>query len=270
MEEFWNNGYKIVKNFFDPKLIESIRIEAKYIFSEQMFKLHLINNKDDILDDNIFEQAIKNLFDYDYNTFLSCGKQCQHLISLHRLSLDEKLIELIKSLGLEKPIISTRPVLFTNSRQIAKNSVNHTVPPHQDWSSMQGSINSVIVWVPLMDMYKEIGPIDIIHGSHKNGLLTNKKENSFGIIDNLEYDKFVSVDGLKSGDIVVFSSFLIHKSGDNISNNIRWSCHFRYNDLNDNSFIERGYPHAYIYKPIDDIIHPDFDTKNAIKKYITI
>lgn len=268
MDEFWTNGYKIIKNFYDANVIESIRLEAKYIFAEQMFKLNLINNKDDILDEMIFEKGMKDLFQINYNTFLSCGKQCQHLISLHQISLDNKVIELIKSLGLKRPIISTRPVLFTNSKEIAKNSVNHTVPPHQDWSSMQGSINSVIVWVPLMEMNKEIGPIDVIPQSHKNGLLLDKKENSFGIIDNLDYSKFISLDGLKPGDIVVFSSFLIHKSGDNITNSIRWSCHFRYNDLDDESFIERGYPHAYIYKPIDDIINPEFDTKTALLKYI--
>ena len=35
-------------------------------------------------------------------------------------------------------------------------------------------------------------------------------------------------------------------------------------DLNEKSFIERGYPHAYIYKPIDEYLTPDINTKQEI------
>ena len=38
----------------------------------------------------------------------------------------------------------------------------------------------------------------------------------------------------------------------------------RYNDLDDTSFIKRGYPHSYIYKPIDEYLTPEFDTKKEI------
>ena len=42
----------------------------------------------------------------------------------------------------------------------------------------------------------------------------------------------------------------------------------RYNDLNEKSFIDRGYPHAYSYKPIDDFLTPEFDTKAEINHYL--
>ena len=35
-----------------------------------------------------------------------------------------------------------------------------------------------------------------------------------------------------------------------------------------NSFIKRGYPHAYIYKPIDEYLTPDFNTKKEINDYL--
>ena len=72
---------------------------------------------------------------------------------------------------------------------------------------------------------------------------------------------------MEQGDVIFFSSFLIHRSGTNETEHIRWSTHFRYNDLDEKSFVERGYPHAYIYKPVDEYLTPYFDTKNATKNY---
>ena len=73
---------------------------------------------------------------------------------------------------------------------------------------------------------------------------------------------------MKQGDIILFNSFLVHKSGNNITDSIRWSCHMRYNDVSEKSFIERGYPHAYIYKPVNEYLTPDFDTKKEINDYL--
>jgi phytanoyl-CoA hydroxylase len=68
-------------------------------------------------------------------------------------------------------------------------------------------------------------------------------------------------------NIKIFNSFLVHKSGNNITNDIRWSCHMRYNDLEDKSFKDRGYPNPYIYKPIDEYMTPEFNTKKVINDY---
>ena len=247
---FFNKyGYYIISNFFDKKTIDNIYNDAKNIDKTQMLELNIINSKD--ISNEEFENSMKILFDKYFQIFIDCGKQCQHLVSLWKLSLDEKLINYLKILGIKKPNISTRPVLFSNSKHIAKNKINHTVPPHQDWASMQGSINSIVVWIPLIDINKDLGSIEIIPQSHKEGLLSKEKEGSFGLVENYEEKDFISFD-VKQGDIILFNSFLVHKSGNNITDNIRWSCHMRYNDLDDNSFIKRGYPHAYIYKPIDE------------------
>jgi len=57
-----------------------------------------------------------------------------------------------------------------------------------------------------------------------------------------------------------FSTLLVHRSGNNVTESIRWSCHFRYNNLLDKSFIQRGYPHPFTYKPQRDLITASFPT----------
>ena len=66
--------------------------------------------------------------------------------------------------------------------------------------------------------------------------------------------------------LAFFSAFLIHQSGNNITNNIRWSVQLRYNNLDEPTFIERGYPMAYIYKPETELVTPNFPTVEQLKE----
>lgn len=265
MNDFNHNGYKLIKNFFPKEVINKVYEETCSIYKTQLLHLNMIPQKN--ISKSEFEKALVKLFEEHNSIFINCGKQCQHLISLWQLSLDEKLIKTLKKYGIKNPHISTRPVLFSNNKLIAKNSINHTVPPHQDWASMQGSINSIVVWIPLIDINQDLGSIALVPGSHKEGLISNQKINNFGMVDKYIDSDFISYD-VEPGDILLFNSFLVHKSGNNITNSIRWSCHMRYNDLDDSSFIERGYPHSYIYKPIEEYLTPNFNSQKEINKYL--
>jgi ectoine hydroxylase-related dioxygenase (phytanoyl-CoA dioxygenase family) len=256
----------IVKNLFDKDTIQNVTSQAQNIYKHQMISLNMIDTLE--VDNNVFEKNMKILFNEHNKIFFNCAKHCQHMIDLWRLSLHDKIINLIQSLGVENPIISTRPILFSNSKHISKADIFHTVPPHQDWATMQGSINSIVCWLPLIDSTQDLGCIAFVPESHKLGLLMEKKEEGFGLVKKFDDEYFKSVD-LNQGDALFFSSFLVHKSGNNITENIRWSTHFRYNDLNEKTFVENGYPHAFIYKAVDEILKPDFDTKKAVHHYFT-
>ena len=262
------NGYVLLKSFLDKEEVNQILIDAKIVFYNQFKKLSYTKTESlyQISDDEYYKCMFR-LFEENTNVFINCGKQVQHLISLHRLSLNDKIISLVKDAGLSFPNISTRPVLYFNHPKLAKEKIFHTVDAHQDWRSMQGSLNSVVIWIPLIDIDKTIGALEIIPESHLNGLVTNSIEHGFGMIDKTMYkdDTFISI-SVEVGDILLFSSLLIHQSGNNVSNTPRWSCHFRYNDLNEDTFINRGYPHAYIYKPLDNLLTENFPTQIDITK----
>ena len=55
--------------------------------------------------------------------FSKLWKQCQHIIDLWKLSIDNKLLSYLNMLGIKKPIICTRPVLFSNNKDIAKSNL---------------------------------------------------------------------------------------------------------------------------------------------------
>ena len=263
---FKKNGYLCLKSFFPEDKIIQVLEDSKNVFLRQFIRKKYVDEFSiNSLTDDKFNQFLYRLFDDDLACFSNCGKQIQHLISLHSLSLDDKIISILNQIGISAPVISTRPVLYFNHPKLAKERIYHTVDAHQDWRSMQGSLNSVVIWIPLININKDLGALEILPGSHLDGLRTNHVENSFGMVSltKKEKEKLISIE-VKAGDILLFSSFLIHQSGNNITNSPRWSCHFRYNCLDEKTFIDRGFAHPYIYKPIEKLITKDFPSKTQL------
>ncbi len=261
LTRYCRDGFIHHKNFFDRAEIEKIRTDAKQIFSNQMLAQGVLQSANP--SENEFEATMKEYFQRDLAGFINCGKTCQHLISLHRLSLSEKIVEQLHSLGIAAPVICTRPVLYFNSRHLAQSEVYYRTPPHQDWRSMQGSLNAIVIWVPLMDVDATLGAIEIVPGSHLSGLLESEQDEWFRKVSEGDEFKYQSVN-VEVGDALFFSAFLLHRSGNNITDSIRWSCHFRYNDLSEQTFIARRYAHPYVYKAQQELITKNFPQPEQI------
>lgn len=249
-------GYVLIKGLFEKQEVEDIRREVKEIFTSQMLRHGLLEPK--TVNEKDFEAAMYKLFEIDLETFANCGKQAQHLISLHKLSLDPRIVERLSELGLTSPNISTRPVLYFNAERLARKEVYWRLSLHQDWRSMQGSLDSVVVWLPLVNINTSLGALEIIPGSHKWGLLDADIVDGYGHLhDAVDESQLMSVE-IEVGDALFFSSLLVHRSGTNVTDSIRWSCHFRYNNLHERTFVERGFPHPYLYQPQKELITPAF------------
>jgi phytanoyl-CoA dioxygenase PhyH len=256
LRQFKEQGYALARGFFQKEEVEQVRTAAKSVFLTQLLRHGMLNSNNPTEEE--FEAKLFAYFNEHLQEFINCGKQIQHLVSLHRLSLDKRIEQVLRNdFGMQFPNVSTRPVLYFNSRFLATDEAYWRVFPHQDWRSMQGSLDSVVVWVALADIDIELGALQVVPGSHQLGLLTTKVVNSFGKVECFGDDDFLSVE-VRQGDALFFSSFLVHRSGVNTTESIRWSCHFRYNNLAEKTFIERGYPHPYLYKPQEELITAEF------------
>ena len=266
INSFNSDGYLYLKDFFDKDVVTSILHEAKQIFFNQFVRTKLTTKSFDKLSTNEFDYLLFDFFEKDIQSYIYCGKQVQHLISLHRLSLNEKIMNVLGQVGIVQPIISTRPVMYFNHKKLSRERVYHSVDAHQDWRSMQGSLNAAVLRVPLTEISKKLGALRVVPKSHKRGLVTSNVEHGFGFVNlsNEDQQNMIDVE-MNLGDALLFSSFLIHQSGDNISDTPRWSCHFRYNDINEKTFIDRGYPHPYIYKPDSTLITKNFPSLKHIQ-----
>lgn len=266
IKEYNENGVVVIKSVIDLNILDGIKTEAQNIFKRAFKKnaIYFVENNEES-----FNKAIFSLFKISFKDFLGCAKATQHIMSMNNFASGNQIKDVLLKFGLELPLICVKPIIFFNSPYLAKQEAHYKTPPHQDWRSMQGSLNSLVIWIPLMDIIPELGPIEFILKSHLEGLKETADGGLFQNIKAGQYDeKSFKPINVKMGDMVIFSSFLIHRSGNNTSKNIRWSMHFRYNDLDEPSFIERGFPHPYkVYHPEKDLIMNDFP---PIKKLKTI
>ncbi len=97
------------------------------------------------------------------------------------------------------------------------------VPVHMDWSFVdETKYTSVSVWIPLQDVTRENGTLELVKGSQK----LQKYRHSFipysfdKLWEKLRR-KYLEPQNLKEGQILVFDSSLIHWSTNNDSDKVR-------------------------------------------------
>ena len=119
---------------------------------------------------------------------------------------------------------------------------------HQDFPSVQGSLDGFVVWVPLVDIDVNRYPLEVIPCSHKNGILPSSENSSASWEIKPEcYQEADFVPAIcEVGDVIFMSNFTVHRSSKKGDNRLRMACSTRYDNANEEAFIERCYPSAYI------------------------
>lgn len=141
---------------------------------------------------------------------------------------------------------------FTAVRFDLPGEEKFSAPPHQDFPYIQGSLNGVTIWLPFFDILKEMGPVEFVAGSHLSGC---RKVRELGLTSSgsgIHTIELVEADNLRqltynscemsSNSALLFSTLLIHRSGENCSDIPRISLQVRCDDLTDKSSFDRSYP----------------------------
>lgn len=247
MQLLHDEGIVVLKGFFSKERILEVKFAAQNVFKIQFKKFGYT----DFDTDEGFKQAMIQLFNEQFDVFQNCGKLIQSgLIELYHLAYDAGLLSKLQEMGLENPLVCTRPVMFFNHPKLAKETQYYKTPLHQDWQSMLSSSDSVVVWIPLMDVNEQQGAVVFYPNTHKLGPLEFENVGGFANVKFNREEHARIQPAMELGDIAIFSTLLVHESGEILDDSIRWSCHFRYTNLNDKDFISRGFPSPYVYKSI--------------------
>lgn len=261
-EDYLENGFVLVKNLYSPEEMKNLIENIHQVFKNQFNLKNFDFQEKNILEDS---ELIRFFSEYKED-YINCMKLIQKLLFLNKLGVKDELIHTLKEIGLKNPVYSTIPLIFLNSEKTSSYYGNWKIPVHQDWRSIQGSLNSVVVWTPIVDCPIELGALEVIPKSHKQGLLPTEEDEWYEHVKDGHYDEdsFESV-VMEKGDALIFSQFLIHRSGTNISDKIRYSFQFRFNDYSESTYVERGYPDPYPSSPPQHpLITPDFPSRNQI------
>ena len=167
LEDYRRDGIVVLRGAVPPVGLAELLRQFHEVFRHQI-RRHGISHG--ALGTVAFEDAIRDLFAADMKSYLAAAKATQNLPALHALGTSGPVLDLVRGLGIGAPMIAVRPVVHILAEALKVPGGYHRTPPHQDWRSVQGSLNGLVVWLPLVPVDREFGALEVLPGSHLGGL----------------------------------------------------------------------------------------------------
>ncbi|HEY0828609.1 MAG TPA: phytanoyl-CoA dioxygenase family protein [Bacilli bacterium] len=158
--------------------------------------------------------------------------EIQRLELFHQVAHEPGLLNVFHCLFQAEPF----PHPKTIARVVLPHELVYTTPPHQDFIHIQGTTETWTAWFPLSDCPRELGGLSILEGSHHMGVIDVAPKNGAGGLESIlcGFNMEWAAGDYHLGDVVIFNSQTVHKALPNQnSKQIRLSCDFRYQSVND-------------------------------------
>lgn len=169
-------------------------------------------------------------------------KTIQELEDFHKLAHNPALVKLMQDL--------LGPDLIVHPRKIARASfpgIEYPTPPHQDVTFNQACADVLTTWIPIGDVSRQLGGLQILRGSASHGAMKARPGDGVGgeIVDvDDDSEDWFTVD-YNAGDVLVFHAYSVHRARPNRSGQIRLSADFRYQSASDPIKPDTLIPHGY-------------------------
>tara|TARA_B110000438_G_scaffold57654_1_gene57680 strand:+ start:787 stop:1575 length:789 start_codon:yes stop_codon:yes gene_type:complete len=236
ISRYTKNGYLVIENAFEIEKINElmdsiahiIKIEADRIGLHETDKEKLLNEviikikKDHPISSSWIYQTVNNS-----NIFRKF---------IYNLELEETISQLINTKNI-KSIGTNSPNLRIDVPEDKKNTRSWHQDGHYFLDNSDG-YDSLVLWISLVGANKENGTVIICPGSHEEKKITaghtsaDKLVSEQHITPQQIVDKYSKIDlNTKIGDVALIQMDLIHRSGYNSSNKVRYTAQIRYTNL---------------------------------------
>lgn len=237
-------GFLVAKNTVPKDLVEIVRYELSRILYEQI--LHLDPKTSLNCQKSTVYELLRALFDMDQMRYLACLRLAARLYSLQVLMMNPAVLSYCRALGIEMPVMQSRTVFHVMSNELKFTDGYFGFDVHQDWPSLQSSLDMVTVWIPLVDVDANLFPIEAIRGSHLKGLCRSGMSEHISTVDPSEYQEseFVRLEAQR-GDVIFMTAFCLHRSAvDGRNHDVRLAASCRYENAMERHVIEHAYPYC--------------------------
>jgi hypothetical protein len=238
----------VVEDFISHSVLEKIKLELlqliKLMFQHESTALL---KELDFNDSSNLDEAFLKLRQFNPELSSKIYAASKKLPSIAQFVTSDAHLELAREL------IGSKNVAFSERgwglRIDYPNDVKYATPLHQDIHTQLGSTDGIVIWIPLTDVKKDMGPLIFYPTSDKLGILKVKKIDTHSNSTDLEIEINSTVlaeysesqPEVKAGTAVVINYLLLHKSGSNFSNKCRWSILSRWFNFEDEAAIARGW-----------------------------
>jgi len=246
LNDYKNNGFFLFKNCVDVSFILELQSKVRNVFK------NFCDGSD---------KGIIDLYKNNKSCYVGCAKACHNIPEIYLIY--SYLKNVFSELNINCPLYNMRPVLHFSSKFTSSHDFYWKANPHQDWYGMRGSLDGVVLWIPIFDIKKDHGFLELSPGSHKAGLQEHKESGPTFEILNTDERVFSPIP-CAVGDALCFSAFTIHRSGLNVTDSIRMVVSLRFDNSEEDSFVEKVFPQSFNYVRNDISTHYNKEKLDAI------
>jgi phytanoyl-CoA hydroxylase len=235
------DGWAVVSDVLDTALLDEVRGDITRTFVYQLNRWELPAPQ--TWDRSALFKAMRALFAKSPSTFFATARVAQTLPSIMTLAGSKGMLKGLRQVGVTDPCFALIPNIVFMSTEFHIEGGYNQRPPHQDWLSMQGSLDGVVAWIPLHDVSANDYPLEVWDGTHLLGTMQSERSNcGTRIVAPRLPDAPPSRMYMRYGDVSCMSNFMVHQTGAGLPDAMRVSIVLRYNNLSEPSFIDRAYP----------------------------
>ena len=247
-DKFVQDGFIVIEDFISDSVLEKIKLELLQLIKMMYLQESIIELQDiDFDKGSSLDEAFLKLRQFNPVLTSRIYAASKKLPSIAQFVTSEAHLKLAREL------IGSRNVAFSERgwglRIDYPNDVKHATPLHQDFHTQLGSTDGIVIWIPLTEVKKDMGPLIFYPNSDKLGIQKVKNSNNDSKSTDLEIEMNPAIlagylemqPEIKAGTAVVINYLLLHKSGSNFSNKCRWSILSRWFNFEDGDAIKRGW-----------------------------
>jgi hypothetical protein len=263
LETYRSDGFYLAKGLLDKKSVEIVRHSIAKTMSDQLSEI-----KVDLAAGDLFS-AMETLHRCDIDRYKKTVGALWRKLDVYQLLHDPRITSFLRDrFGWRDIFVSGGQVVHIMAHELKIPGGYFGQGSHQDFPSVQGSLDAVIAWLPLVEIQRDNFPLEVIPGSHLGGLLpvVGHGNSPWEIKPgHLHDEQHVPVE-VMPGDVVFLSVFTVHRSSENgTPGRCRLAVSTRFDNADESSFIQRAYPTAYLRSVAREPYHKEFPTPDQVR-----
>lgn len=252
-EFFFEEGYVLIPNFFDKERDISPVLEGIHGVISRVAKRHDIFIPDSFFTFDNFDNCYQDLLRVDRKfaaEVYDLVKQIPAFLRIISHPKSDALFREIRNDCMSGIGAGSYGIRIDNPSEDKFRS--HW---HQEFLFQPQSLDGIVFWTPLLPITEELGPVNILPRSHKDGLGMYEYAEKYkgkqgvyhiGLADEAKtIAKYETISPLTNpGDLLLMDFLTIHGSGLNRSERSRWSIQNRFFNFDDEVGAEIGWKPA--------------------------
>lgn len=238
--EFEENGFLILHDVFSPATVSGARAALSRLVDEEARQLSEAGTISDALQNAPFETRLLQLYAGCMDKAPDSFREELHLPELFDIFFHPVVLDAAQAfLGPEirlYPNYTVRPKLPDHAASLVLWHQDGGYTATNSPRAGEGNVDEmrmINVWSPLVPARRENGCMQFVPGTHKLGVVPHLKKEFYLELapEILEQYEPQAIDiELDPGDVVLFHNLLFHRGLPNLSDKIRWSMDWRYQD----------------------------------------